>query len=335
MTLVQATRAGLLAAVLAAQGATGAGTPPVLRLPLDCKPGESCWIANHVDLDPGSGARDYACGRLTYDGHSGTDFALRDLAAMREGVRVLAAAAGVVRAVRDGVADVSVRERGKDEVKGRECGNGVRIDHGAGWQTQYCHLRRGSIVVHQGDQVSAGQPLGTVGLSGQTEYPHLHFGVRRDAASADPFGGETSAQGCAPRARGLWDDATAAALPYAPGAIYNFGVAPLVPPLPEVRDGRYRARVLPRDAEAVVVWAQVFGAVEGDALRFDVEGPDGSRFLEQRAPIERSQATVFRAFGRKRGAHPWSSGSYRVTIAYETREAGRSPAAVRFSFDID
>ena len=41
-------------------------------------------------------------------------------------------------------------------------GNGVVIDHGGGWISQYSHLRSGSVRVHPGDRVSAGQPLGLV-----------------------------------------------------------------------------------------------------------------------------------------------------------------------------
>jgi murein DD-endopeptidase MepM/ murein hydrolase activator NlpD len=331
MNLPRALRTCAWLGLAAGKIAGAADAAPALHLPIDCTPGETCWIANHVDLDPGSGARDYACGRLTYDAHSGTDIAVRDLAAMRAGVKVLAAAAGVVRGVRDGVEDISVRERagGRSEITDRECGNGVRIDHGGGWQTQYCHLRRGSVAVRPGETVSAGQALGLVGLSGMTEYPHLHFGVRRDAASVDPFGGEPSAQGCAPASRPLWDAATLAALPYSPGVIYNFGVATGMPPIEQVREGRYRGRRVARDAQAIVVWAEVFGTGAGEVLRFTVEAPDGSRFLEQRAAFERPQARAFRAFGRKRGAQPWSPGTYRVTIAYEQRQAEEPPAGMQ------
>jgi murein DD-endopeptidase MepM/ murein hydrolase activator NlpD len=319
-----------------AGAACAAESPPALRLPLECTPGENCWIVNYVDLDPGGGARDYACGRFTYDGHRGTDFALRDLAALREGVKVLAAAPGVVRGVRDGEEDVSVRERpgGRSEIEGRECGNAVRIDHGGGWQTLYCHMRRGSVAVRRGEPVSAGQMLGLVGLSGQTEFPHLHFGVSHEGKNLDPFGSEPRAEGCATPGPALWESATAAALPYAPGAIYNFGVAPQVPAVREVRDGAWRERSLPRDAPLVVVWAEIYNATGGEVLRFAVEGPDGAPFLERRVVIRRSGAREFGAFKRERGAQPWSSGTYRVTIGYDKREAGRPPAEIRFNFEI-
>lgn len=83
----------LFALLLAALPLAAAAAPPALSLPLACTPNKDCWIANHVDLDPGPGLRDYACGVLTYDQHKGTDFAIRDRAAMEAGVVVLAAAA--------------------------------------------------------------------------------------------------------------------------------------------------------------------------------------------------------------------------------------------------
>ncbi|MCH9052676.1 MAG: hypothetical protein IIA72_16640, partial [Proteobacteria bacterium] len=103
--------AGALIALGMAAPALGQGAPgptPKLSLPLDCRPGISCWIAAHVDLDPGRGFADYACGHLGYNGHKGTDIAIRDLGAMEEGVAVLAAAPGIVKNWRDGMADIGV-----------------------------------------------------------------------------------------------------------------------------------------------------------------------------------------------------------------------------------
>jgi biotin carboxyl carrier protein len=38
-------------------------------------------------------------------------------------------------------------------------------DHGNGWTSAYGHMLKGSVLVKEGDQVTAGQPLGMVGLS--------------------------------------------------------------------------------------------------------------------------------------------------------------------------
>ena len=86
---------------------TAGASPPALTLPLACAPNRDCWIANHVDLDPGPGVRDYACGDLTYDGHKGTDFAIRDRAANGE----LVIPIGVERHAPGGIAHDRLRQR--------------------------------------------------------------------------------------------------------------------------------------------------------------------------------------------------------------------------------
>ncbi|NJO24252.1 MAG: M23 family peptidase, partial [Sphingomonadales bacterium] len=69
-----------------------AARPDNLLLPLDCAPGRDCWVVRYVDHGPGTEVQDYACGPMTGDGHKGTDFAVRDLAAVTKGVEVFAAA---------------------------------------------------------------------------------------------------------------------------------------------------------------------------------------------------------------------------------------------------
>src|SRR5215217_8637787 len=99
------------------------------------------------------------------------------MAAQARGVAVVAAAPGKVLRIREGVADVSVRQVGAAAVDAIGCGNAVAIDHGAGWLSAYCHMARGSVRVKAGDTVTTGQPIGKVGLSGLTEFPHLHFEI--------------------------------------------------------------------------------------------------------------------------------------------------------------
>ncbi|MBI4293129.1 MAG: M23 family metallopeptidase [Betaproteobacteria bacterium] len=321
-----------LAGLALAFAAAGAAAQPALQLPLRSNPGQDCWIANHVDLDPGRGARDYACGVLTYDAHDGTDLALRDLQAMREGVAVLAAARGTVRAVREGMADANVRETGGDKVRERECGNGLRIDHGEGWETQYCHLKRGSLRVRRGERVEPGQALGLVGLSGATEYPHLHFTLRRHRDVVDPFRG-SDAPSCGVGGNPLWDAATLARLPYSPGAIYNYGVAASLPRPVDVREGRHRGRVLERDAGALVVWLEVFGVAAGDTVRLSVRGPGSLLLFQEKMILKKRQARVYRAAGRKRGAEPWPAGAYEAEITLQRAVEPAAPA-VRLSFEV-
>src|SRR3954471_18618605 len=53
----------------------------------------------------------------------------------------------------------------------------VVVDIGGGRFAFYAHLQPGSLKVHVGDRVRAGQVLGLVGNSGNTDFPHLHFHV--------------------------------------------------------------------------------------------------------------------------------------------------------------
>ncbi|MBI2310888.1 MAG: M23 family metallopeptidase [Betaproteobacteria bacterium] len=325
---------GLTALIFASADAPGAGAGAGLDLPLQCAPGESCWISNHVDLDPGPGTRDYACGRLTYDGHKGTDFALRDLMAMNEGVAVLAAAAGVVLRTRDGEPDISVRVRGEDAIRGRECGNAVVIEHAGGLETQYCHLRRGSVAVKRGTRVAAGDRIGLVGLSGETEYPHLHVTMRHRGRVIDPFRGTGDAERCGPGDAPLWKPGILASLPYSPGALYNFGVAPVVPSAAAAREGAYRSMVIPAESAVFAVWAEAYGVAAGDSFEIHLDAPDGKPFIRHSQDFVRNQARIFRLVARKRGHDPWPVGTYRGRIRITRVGEGSGPSVAAFSAEV-
>ena len=62
----------------------------------------------------------------------------------------------------------------------------VMIDHGGKVETLYGHLEP-ALAVKKGDQVAAGQLLGTVGLTGHTTGPHLHFELWNGAKPIDPL----------------------------------------------------------------------------------------------------------------------------------------------------
>src|SRR3990170_941 len=64
-------------------------------------------------------------------------------------------------------------------------GNAVLIDHGLGVFTTYMHMS--SIAVEVGQRVRQGEVVGTVGSTGVTTGPHLHWGLRVNGLYVDPL----------------------------------------------------------------------------------------------------------------------------------------------------
>lgn len=121
-----------------------------LRNPVDARVSSAFGTRTH----PISGERHH---------HAGVDFAAP------AGTPVLAAADGVV------------------EFAGQRGGYGnlVVLRHPDGTETRYAHQR--DLAVRAGDRVEAGAPLGTVGSTGRSTGPHLHFELRRDGVPVDPL----------------------------------------------------------------------------------------------------------------------------------------------------
>ena len=64
-------------------------------------------------------------------------------------------------------------------------GNVVILNHGGGYQTFYAHMSR--VSVSKGQVVDQGQRVGFMGSTGLSTGSHLHFEVRKDGSSLNPF----------------------------------------------------------------------------------------------------------------------------------------------------
>jgi murein DD-endopeptidase MepM/ murein hydrolase activator NlpD len=64
-------------------------------------------------------------------------------------------------------------------------GRTFEIDHGSGIITRFAHCSR--IIVHVGQVVTRGQPIATIGNSGLSTGPHLHYEVHVNGKPVDPL----------------------------------------------------------------------------------------------------------------------------------------------------
>ncbi len=91
------------------------------------------------------------------------------------GTEILAVATAIVVSAVDGLPN-QVPGKFPENLPIEEAdGNHVILDLGNGNYAMYAHMKPGSVRVHAGDTVAAGQVLGLVGNSGNTIAPHLHF----------------------------------------------------------------------------------------------------------------------------------------------------------------
>jgi len=64
-------------------------------------------------------------------------------------------------------------------------GTHIIIDHGYGYKSLYAHM--GSVSVKAGNKVSRGQIIGTVGNTGTSTAPHLHYEVIHNGVKVNPI----------------------------------------------------------------------------------------------------------------------------------------------------
>jgi hypothetical protein len=340
---------GSMLALSAVLGAWVASTPLAAEtvrfsLPVRCEIGRTCFVQHHVDVDPTSEVRDFACGRASYDGHEGVDFRLLSAASARSGVDVVAAADGRVLRARDQMPDAFARETGRSAVSDRECGNGLVVAHPGGLETQYCHLLRGSIAVTAGQTVKQGAVLGKVGYSGLADFAHLHFTVRRDGRVLDPFtglpGGRNAEAGRTCRAfdaahlppGSLWQPTAARLLVYRPAEIIQTGFAAAIPNWAVLEHDHARVAAVTANSNGLVLYARVINLAAGDRVKIAVGGPGGFRVDHLTPPLENAKAIYVAGAGKRLTATRWPAGQYHGTV--EIRREGRTVASAKAEFQL-
>lgn len=298
-------------------------------MPIDCNLDQDCWIVNFPDVDQTEQAKDFTCGSRSYNNHKGTDFAVPDRLTMTRGVPVIAAADGTVERFRDGENDWppldtpeinQARQKLFDQNRG--CGNGVFVDHGNGWRSIYCHLKKGSIKVKRNQKVKAGDVLGYVGQSGFSQFPHVHFGIYKDQKVIDPFTGESLDAACGQDPKPLWD--TDLGIGYDPVSFYAAGFKNGVPDFDAIKVDVSSPSSYGPDIDALTFWVALYGVLENDSIDIEVRDPFGLVFVRRNIVQESNKARQFYFVG-KNIKQPLKKGEYIAKAVLTRNVAGGVP----------
>jgi len=236
---------------------------------------------------------------------------------MEKGVHVLAPMDGTVKKIRDGQDDIWATQEQLDDIREArtECGNAIIIDHGQGLETIYCHLKKNSITVKPNQKVSTGDVLGQVGLSGLTEFPHLHFGIIQDKKIIDPFTGQDNKGTCGQRIKSLWHKDTA--INYQPAVIQSAGFSDSIPELKKLEQHNNPPQKISADAKTFTFWAIMLGVRVDDIITLEVRDPNGKIFAQNTTTQDSTHAQQFYYVGKnirhdrlKEGAY---TGSVKIT----------------------
>jgi hypothetical protein len=206
--------------------------------------------------------------------------------------------------VRDGIPDrIFDRSQDSDLLGGKECGNGVVVEHANGIVSQYCHLKQGSVAVRQGTRIGKGQSLGSIGASGLAEFPHVHLSIRRDGLPVEPLTGRPLRQGaeaCGDTTNGLFEPSVEGLLSKSPTAILDLGLAKAPPELPNlVREG---GPPLVKFSEPIVVWVWAINVEQGSLFRIRLLDPDRTPILDvETRALEGRKANYLAYVGGKHG----------------------------------
>lgn len=290
---------------------------PNLDWPVDCQFGKDCWIYNYVDMIPDDNkATDRFCGARSYDGHKGTDIGVLTIQDMQRGIDVVAPADGIVKKTRDGDIDSLKSNAEIEEIKAqrKECGNAILIDHGEGLETIYCHLKQNSIIVKPNRKVKAGDKIAQIGLSGMTEFPHLHFGVMVGSQVIDPFTNQPNTKQCGASTKGLWAkdiDDTNQRLVLNQGGFSNEIIS-----LNDIYDAQSAKEIIEQSSDKLIFWFSYLGAVKGDSIKIEILDPNLKPFTMREITQAKTRAQQFYYTGKKISSAPLQAGVYigKVTI---------------------
>lgn len=273
-----------------------------LRFPVACKLMDNCWITNHVDLNRRTGEReDYMCGKKLTDNNKSTHISLKSRSSVESNIPVIAAANGTVKIAQN---------------IGGFCGVRVLIEHEKGWESNYCHLNPSTLQVKKGQIVKPGQIIGSIGMSGKTQWPHLSYALLRNDMVFDPFSGKTPLEGCSGYSNPLWGGGINPI--YEPAQVtsigFNFGTISSK----TIMDGAAKsATAMKSQTPQISLWVMMMNIQKGDEITLKVIEPSGRILNEQIIKVDFDQKYYPVHLSTLRKNFLWDKGNYKgvVTIS--------------------
>ena len=233
---------------------------------------------------------------------------------MEKGVDVQAVARGTVLRFREGEPDGFKTSEEKEAIRNarKECGNGLIIDHGEGWISQYCNLKNGSISVKENEKVHAGQKVALVGMSGITDHPHVHLSILYKGKHVDPFTGQEMDSGCSKTETAqLWRSKS---INYAGFSLYDAGFIAQKPDFSQISKG-HKEPYPQKDSDVIIFWSAYFGAKPNDVIEMKVFDPHDRIITEHIMTQKEEKARQYYYIGKKRPESGWVRGTYHAEVS--------------------
>ena len=165
--------------------------------------------------------------------------------------------------------------------------------------------------------MATGTPLGEVGLSGMTEFPHVHFTVYEGDKEIDPFALQPATPDPACTFAGdagtsIWTPEAKTALAYRPAFVLNAGFADAAVEMEQIELGEFEDVPMSPKSPALVFYGRAIGLETGDVQRIVIHAPDGSVFAQNEVePLDRPKAQYMAFAGKKLRDAAWPSGTWR------------------------
>lgn len=280
-----------------------------LLFPLDCQLGTNCWLSSlprHYFKDK---QLDFRCGPITKDNNLGTEFIIKDMQQMMEGVDVIAPISGQVIAKQDGHED-------NLSLGGDSCGNMITIANEQ-FIVIFCHLKNMSVRLNKGEKVNTGDVIGQVGASGYVDHPKLFMKLEMvdddKVRDLDPFYGRQLDCGLPPES--LWENVELMDFNARTGIVFNYGFAFDNITAYIIANGEHKKNI-PANPKIFVGFVEMLSVNKGDVVNISITDSSGSVIASRKHEFGKFQ-TRYLLYVEKNLRQQKIKGNFELKIKYQ------------------